>query len=695
MKRKLLLGLIPLLFVTISGCSGNKKSSPISSEEQPSSSEAPSSSEVPPEPIDNRITIDFDLNGGSSPSYSGPIKVETFTTDVFFFDVTREDWNFRGWEYNGVKIFDEKGHQLANPEVAKSMTFKAIFLQTVRLTITKNIEEAGTISGEGEYPYNTNVDIATLVNDGYRFEGWYADGTLIATNENYNFKMWSTDVTIEARFTYLKHELIVKSNNVSKGTVMIQGESHVAYVESDSEDVNYLEQVTIVANTLTNTRFLGWYNEDNELVDTNAVYTFVMPDEDVTYTAMWNYFTVEYVLNDGTIEEDVVDHYTIDEEAFLIYNPTKAGYTFDGWKVVLGDRYTLLGTGNAYFPTHLMEDLVFIANYRETINHLILSSNDDSRGTVSLVSGVGEYNTSVRVRAVPESGYVFKGWYNVDTQKMVSNVDDFTYGMPSSGQLHLEAQFMSVEEIGTKPVKNGKTITYGLYPKTKVTNQELIAILNSGGGIYNGDETYYWNLGFYRLYDSNYYKCERVRWNCLDAMNRLYVSQDILNVSSYYSLEVLHPTRYSSSTLQAMLDYEIFSEMFKFGQNYIELSTVNNASDTTDNENNPYSPKSGDAGYNLPVQHSFALSYQDLIDNNLGFSSNPNATKTRQAVATDFAKARGLESDTYWTRSPVSSAQTESQVWSVDATGKLVASSVEDKLGNRPVIKFTSAIDAL
>ena len=59
-------------------------------------------------------TIDFDLNGGTSSSYKGPIEVTTFSKDIFFFDCVKEGWSFRGWEYNNEKVFDEKGNQLKN-----------------------------------------------------------------------------------------------------------------------------------------------------------------------------------------------------------------------------------------------------------------------------------------------------------------------------------------------------------------------------------------------------------------------------------------------------------------------------------------------------------------------------------------------------------------------------------------------------
>lgn len=125
------------------------------------------------ERLTTTYTINFDLNGGTSASYSGSKIVEQFSKDVFFFDCVKEGWNFRGWSYNGTKVFDEKGNQLANPTLAKNMTFVAMYVQTARLTIVSNLVGAGNVTGEGEYPYNTYVDVSAYPKQGYEFVGWY------------------------------------------------------------------------------------------------------------------------------------------------------------------------------------------------------------------------------------------------------------------------------------------------------------------------------------------------------------------------------------------------------------------------------------------------------------------------------------------------------------------------------------------
>jgi len=129
--------------------------------------------------------IDFDLNGGSSASYSGPKTVYSFSKDIFFFDCVKEGYNFRGWSYNGTKVLDEKGSLLSNPSMSKSMVFAAVYADTAKMGIAVNMPEAGSVSGDGEYSYNTYVDVSARPYQGYRFVGWYYNGTLLSNTEDY------------------------------------------------------------------------------------------------------------------------------------------------------------------------------------------------------------------------------------------------------------------------------------------------------------------------------------------------------------------------------------------------------------------------------------------------------------------------------------------------------------------------------
>ena len=278
-------------------------------------------------------TVDFDLNGGTSSSYNGPIEVKKFSKDIFFFDCVKEDWQFRGWEYNGEKIFDEKGNQLKNVTLVDNMLFKAIYSQTVKLAITTNMPEAGTITGEGEYPYNTYVDVSVTPNQGYKFVGWYYQNTLLSNEENYKYMMWDMDITLEARFEIDDFNLRIYSNNENYGLVLLKSNSVIDdYLPEYTSLKKYGSEVTIAAYSKSDVRFLGWYDENNNLITTNAVYTFVMPNYDYTLEAKWNYFTINYNLNGGANNPGNPNHYSIDDGIINLQDPTKEGYEFVAWK---------------------------------------------------------------------------------------------------------------------------------------------------------------------------------------------------------------------------------------------------------------------------------------------------------------------------------------------------------------------------
>ena len=335
-----------------------------------------------------KYTIDFDLNDGTSSSYKGPIEVTTFSKDIFFFDCVKEDWQFRGWEYNGEKIFDEEGNQLKNVTLVDDMIFKAIYSQTVKLTITTNMPEAGTITGEGEYPYNTYVDISVTPNQGYNFVGWYYQSKLLSNEKNYTYMMWDTDVALEARFKKDDFYLNIYTNNRNYGLVLLKDENNFDFKSQYQDYIEYDSEVTIAAYSKTDVRFLGWYDENNNLVTTNDVYAFNMPAHNCTLQAKWNYFTIDYDLNGGTNNKNNVYHFNLEDTTIYLFAPTKVGYSFEGWKyngkfvdkidTSIADNITLEAIWSPY-RYEIREDdnekYAVIIGYDDSITDVIIPEN--------------------------------------------------------------------------------------------------------------------------------------------------------------------------------------------------------------------------------------------------------------------------------------------------------------------------------
>ncbi|MDY4182983.1 MAG: InlB B-repeat-containing protein [Candidatus Onthovivens sp.] len=365
-------------------------------------------------------TINFDLNGGTSASYNGSKTVEEFTKDVFFFDCVKEGWNFRGWSYNGTKILDEKGNQLANPTMAKNMTFVAIYAQTAKMTIVTNLEGVGIITGEGEYPYNSYVDVSAYAKQGYKFIGWYFQDTLLSNTNEYKYMMWSEDVTLEVRFEIDSFLLNIHSNNKNYGLVLLKSNINNEYLPEYQEYRDYTTAVTIAAYSKTDVRFLGWYDTENKLVETNAVYNFVMPNYDYTLEAKWNYFTVTYNLNGGTNNSSNPTSYTIDSTGLTLGEPTRTGYDFLGWKYK-GNFVTEI---NPCWIDNIELNAIWRAHTYSISYELNGGTNNSSNPTSYTIE-----SSTITLKDATRNDYTFAGWYMTSTfSNKVTTISSGSYG---------------------------------------------------------------------------------------------------------------------------------------------------------------------------------------------------------------------------------------------------------------------------
>ena len=283
--------------------------------------------------LQSGATISFDLNGGYTSLNSEPITVESLEDERFFFDVKRAGHFFRGWNCNGIKVFDENGVIVNCISLQANMTFVAAFSSTAKLTLTSNISNAGSLTGKGAYAYNTKVDVVAQPNQGYEFVGWMYEDILLSNQREYQYRMWDKDVTLLAVFKYIDYSFTVRTSNEEKGLIVINPIGNIDLFRTTAEEIfSYRDTVTVAAFSKTETRFLGWFDDENQLVSTNAVYTFEMPHKNYTLTAKWNYFTITYDLDGGTNDSGNPTWYNTDTDVITLHNPTKDGQVFIGWR---------------------------------------------------------------------------------------------------------------------------------------------------------------------------------------------------------------------------------------------------------------------------------------------------------------------------------------------------------------------------
>lgn len=421
-------------------------------------------------------------------------------------------------------------------------------------------------------------------------------------------------------------------------------------------------------------------------------------------------FTVTFDSGGGTpcSPIEVEEGFAIKEED--VPAPTKAGYSFKGWDVDLSAPIT--------------SDLTATALWTPILNKLSVTSQDEAKGTVQIVLGTGITGEQITVQATPTQDCLFRGWYSSDGQKLSSD-NPYSFEMPNH-DYSLEARFWNEAEEeawiiahGGKLVlsEDGKTLTYGLYPQTHVSDEATIASLNAIaspevngwyllGGDYYAKQTaklcfpdYKYDDGAAIVYGStDWFLCEPIEWRVLskEGGEALVVSSLLLDIhrynEHYAGLKDGHyANNYKESEVRRWLNADFLDSALPFDSSYILTKTVDNSAATTNSATNPYACED-------TQDKAFLLSYQDYRNASYGFSDDAS----RECRTTDWTRARGavssssseyLNNGCYWTRSPNSSPNSNSSYSAryVDRDGCLHGIGVKEGCCVRPGLRVKVA----
>lgn len=132
-------------------------------------------------------------------------------------------------------------------------------------TVSVNIipENAGEIKGSGVYQPDEQVDLEATSYQEYDFIGWEDQGYFIEEDENYEFKI-EEDVNLVARFKKKKLNLEIENNNKDMGLVKGEGEYLIN------------EKATLSATPKDNHKFIGWFNNNNELISEQETFKLLI-----------------------------------------------------------------------------------------------------------------------------------------------------------------------------------------------------------------------------------------------------------------------------------------------------------------------------------------------------------------------------------------------------------------------------------
>ncbi|EAG1702476.1 LPXTG cell wall anchor domain-containing protein [Listeria monocytogenes] len=294
-----------------------------------------------------------------------------------------EGYSFGGWfeEPNGTGI---RWYFAGVPMPAKDVVLYAYF--TINTYTATLISEERTATQPVVYQKKIN-EPTKPVKDGYTFIGWYDAETGGKKWDFANDLMPGKNVTLYARFASKTYPMTFDNGGVTT-----------------TETVDYdglAEEPT--TPTKAGYTFDGWYDAETG----GKKWDFAqdkMPANPVTLYARFtmNNYTATFN-NDGTTTTQTVDY----QEALTEpTEPTKDGYTFDGW-------YDAQTGGNKWnFATNKMpaNNITLYARYSVKS----YTATFDKEGTTT--TQTANYDSLLTEPAAPtKDGYTFDGWYDAET----------------------------------------------------------------------------------------------------------------------------------------------------------------------------------------------------------------------------------------------------------------------------------------
>gem|GEM_PF-2703482 len=336
-------------------------------------------------PIAYNIT--YVLNGGTNGT--NPATYTILDTPLSLNDASKNGYNFAGW------ILGDGSAYTTAPlgDVIVYATWSAPISYGITYTLNGGTNGANPAT----YTIEDRIVFKDPTRTGYTFEGWFTDAGFAAGTDITEIPIGSTGVvTVFAKWEIINYNIMYVlnggTNDASNPTTYTVA---AALSLNDASKLGY--------------NFTGWV-----LGDGNAYTT--APLGDVIVYATWSVisYNITYDLNGGTNDAANPATYTV-EDRIVFKDPTRTGYTFEGW---FTDAGFAAGTDITEIPIGSTGAVDVYAKW-ETIQYAITYLN---------VSGADLSDTSVwptfyTVETVPApfvlglptwEGYAFAYWYTDD-----------------------------------------------------------------------------------------------------------------------------------------------------------------------------------------------------------------------------------------------------------------------------------------
>lgn len=296
-------------------------------------------------------------------------------------------------------------------------------IDTVTLTVVANDTMRGTVTGSGDYPYGTVVNLEAEPAEGYFFQNWSTGATTTTTT----FEV-RVPTTVTANFDTNEYEVTLVAEN---GT--IEGPA----------TAKHFTTVTYVATADYGYHFVSWTNAESE---TDTVSVAIVSDTTITATFEKNNYTVTAAANNdefGTVTGTTTVPYLTN---VTLVATAAEGYHLVGWSNgMTTDTIEVVADSN----------MTLTANFAINVYNVTATANVAERGTVTGAHPTAHGSVDTLV-AVANYGYVFEGWNNgVTTDTLFLTVTEETSVIANFGKAQFTATALSADEtMGTATVSS-------------------------------------------------------------------------------------------------------------------------------------------------------------------------------------------------------------------------------------------------
>ena len=282
----------------------------------------------------------------------------------------------------------------------------------VTSTVTYNAGEGKCDKSEDLFVYGEDYALAIPSRDNYIFDGWLYDGQMFVNAAKWNY---TTDIELVAKWT-------PRENDIS----YVLGYDGAVNDENNPKSFNVEdEDFTLLPATFDSKhKFLGWYSQPS-FAEGTEVYSITadLVGTVVTLYAKWEVTsTVAFDVNGGQFDTSSLD--IIYGDTYLLGEPTKDRYRFDGW--YCNDKLVAL---DGVWPYDI--DVLLVAKWTPESYTINYELNGGSFAPEE------EYPTSFTVESLAEelalstpfkNFSVFAGWYlDAAFEQKIESIDPLQF----------------------------------------------------------------------------------------------------------------------------------------------------------------------------------------------------------------------------------------------------------------------------